>query len=44
MLRIWGPIYKMSDDLSQDYLKFIVRSTYESDLLYAKNSHKNIVG
>ena len=28
----WGPIYKISYDLSYDYLKFIVRSTYDSDL------------
>ena len=28
----WGPIYNISYDLSHDYLNFIVRSTYESDL------------
>ena len=28
----WGPIYKISYDLSHDYRKFIVRSTYDSDL------------
>ena len=28
----WGPIYKISYDLSYDYRKFIVRSTYDSDL------------
>jgi len=27
-----GPIYKMSYDLSEDNLKFIVRLTYDSDL------------
>ena len=27
-----GPIYKISYDLSYDYLKFIVRSIYDSDL------------
>lgn len=26
------PIYKMSYDFSSDYLKFIARSTYDSDL------------
>jgi len=31
-LYLWDPIYKISYDLSQDYLKFIVRSTYDSDL------------
>ena len=38
-----GPIYKISYDLSQDYLKFIVRSSYDSDLKLAKISHRNIV-
>jgi len=27
-----SPIYKISYDLSSDYLQFIVRSTYDSDL------------
>jgi len=27
------PIYKISYDLSQDYLNFIVRSTYDSDFV-----------
>ena len=38
-----GPIYKISYDLSQDYRKFIVRSTYDSDLQRAKSSLGNIV-
>jgi len=37
------PIYKISYDLSQDYRKFIVRSTYDSDLQRAKSSHGNTV-
>jgi len=37
-----GPIYKISYDLSQDYRKFIVRSTYDSDL-HATSSLGNIV-
>jgi len=28
---IWVPIYKISYDLSYDCLKFVVRSTYDSD-------------
>ena len=39
----WGPIYKFSYDLSYDYRKFIVRSTYDSDLKSAKISFRNIV-
>jgi len=37
---IWtrGPIYKISYDLSYDYPKFIVRSTYDSDLKCAEIS------
>ena len=38
-----GPLYKISYDLSQDYLKFIVRSTYDSDLHRVKISLMNIV-
>ena len=38
----WGPIYKISYDLSQDYRKFIVRSAYDSDLQHAKSSPGNI--
>jgi len=34
----WGPIYKISYDLSYDYRKFIVRSTYDSDLKPAEIS------
>ena len=34
--QFWGQIYKISYDLSQHYLKFIVRSTYDSDLERAK--------
>ena len=34
----WGPIYKISYDLSYDYRKFIVRSTYDGDI-----SLRNIV-
>ena len=37
------PIYKISYDLSHDYLNFIVRSTYDSYLQRAKISHDNIV-
>jgi len=36
-------IYKISYDLSQDYLKFIVRPTHYSALRCAKISVKNIV-
>jgi len=39
----WGPIYKMSYDLSYDYRKFIVRSTYDSDLKRAEIFLRNIV-
>ena len=39
----WNPIYKISYDLSQDYRKFIVRFTYDSDLQRAKSSLGNIV-
>jgi len=35
--------YKISYDLSHDYLKFIVRSTYDSDSRRAKISPRNIV-
>jgi len=28
-MSLWGPIYKISYDLSSDYLKFIVGYTYE---------------
>jgi len=38
-----GPIYKISYDLSYDYSKFIVRSTYDSDLKRAEISLRNIV-
>jgi len=37
------PIYKISYDLSHDYLNLIVRSTYDSDLQRAKISLGNIV-
>jgi len=33
-----GPIYKISYDLAYDYRKFIVRSTYDSDLTCAEIS------
>jgi len=39
----WGPIYKISYDLSYDYRKFVVRSTYNSDLKRAEISLRNIV-
>jgi len=42
-IRCWGPIYKISYDLSYDYRKFIVRSTYDSDLKPAEISVRNIV-
>ena len=35
-LESWGSIYKISYDLSYDYRKFIVRSTYDSDLIVLK--------
>jgi len=38
-----GPIYKISYNLSQDYLNFIVMSTYGSDLRRANISLRNIV-
>jgi len=38
-----GPICKISYDLSYDYRKFIVRSTYDSDLKHAEISLGNIV-
>jgi len=38
-----GPIYKISYDLSYDYRKFIVRSTYDSDLQSTKISFWNMV-
>ena len=38
-----GPIYKISYDLSYNYRKFIVRSTYDTDLWCAKISFTNIV-
>jgi len=43
MLETWRPIYKMSYDLSYDYRKFIVTSTYDSDLKCAEISLRNIV-
>jgi len=39
---VWGPIYKISYDLSEDYLKFIVGSTYNSELQHAKLFPRNI--
>ena len=41
--KTWGPIYKISYDLSYDYFKFIVRSTYDSDLKRAEISLRNII-
>jgi len=41
--RLWGPIYKISYDLSYDCRKFIVRSTYGSDLKRVEISLRNIV-
>jgi len=35
---IWGPVYTISYDLSYNYLRFIVRSTYDSDLQCAEIS------
>jgi len=32
------------NDLSSDYLMFIVRSTYDSDIQRAESSPRNIVG
>jgi len=37
-VRTWGPIYKISYDLAYDYRKFIVRSTYDSDITCAEIS------
>ena len=34
----------LSYDLSEDYLKFVIRSTYDSGLRRDKISHGNIVG
>jgi len=42
-ISIRGPIYKISYDLAYDYRKFIVRSTYDSDLKRAEISLRNIV-
>jgi len=39
----WGPIYKISYDLSEDYIKFIVRSTDDSHLQRATVYDRNIV-
>jgi len=39
----WGPIYKIYYDLSYDYRKFIVRSTYDSDLKRVEISLGNII-
>jgi len=41
---IQGPDLKTSYDLSEDYLKFVVRLTYYSDLKHAKISLRNNVG
>jgi len=41
--RTWGLIYKISYDLSYDYLKVIVRWTYDIDLQRDKISDKTIV-
>ena len=38
METIWGPVYTISYDLSYNYLRFIVRSTYDSDLQCAEIS------
>jgi len=38
-----GPIYKISYDLAYDYRKFIVRSTYDSDLKRAEISLRDTV-
>jgi len=37
-----GPDFKISYDLSEDYLKFIVGSTYNSELEHAKLFPRNI--
>ena len=42
-LILWGLIYNISYDLSSDYLKVIVRWTYDIDLQRGKISDKNIV-
>ena len=41
--KFWGPIYKISYNLLSDYLMFVVRSTYDSDLQRSKISLRNIV-
>jgi len=38
-----GPIDKISYDFSYDYLKFIVRLSYDSDLKHAMISFRNII-
>ena len=38
-----GPIYKICYELSQDYRKFVVRPTYESDLQCTKISLRNVI-
>jgi len=43
VLLCMGLIYKISYDSSYDYRKFIVRSTYDSDLKRAEMSLTNIV-
>jgi len=42
-LKVRSTIYKISYDLSYDYLKIFVRSTYDSDLKRAKISLRNIL-
>jgi len=41
--KFWGPIYEISYNLLSDYLLFVVRSTYDSDLQRSKISLRNIV-
>ena len=42
-ITITSPICTICYDLSQEYVQFIVRRTYDSDLQCAKISLKNIV-
>jgi len=43
ILQFGGPIYRISYDLAYDHRKFIVRSTYYSDLKRVEISLRNIV-
>ena len=42
-VEVWGPIYKISYDFSLHSLKFVVRSTYDSDFQRAETSLRDVV-